>query len=59
MGGGTVRGLSAMIKLCGAIWCKVLGEFGLVLSISLEKVNGAPCEAQLYSLTLLSYVLLL
>lgn len=46
---GTVRGLSVMIKWCGAIWCKVLGEFGLVPSISLEKVNGAWCEAQLCS----------
>ncbi len=46
---GTVRGLSVMIKRCGVIWCKVLGEFGLVPFISLEKVNGAWCEAQLCS----------
>lgn len=38
-----------MIKQCGVIGCKILGEFGPVLSISLEKVNGARCEAQLHA----------
>lgn len=52
---GTVWDLSVMIMLHGAIWCEVLGEFGLVLSISLEKVNGAWFEPPLQDDVLTNY----
>lgn len=45
---GAVRGMSVMIKWCGAIWCEIWREFELVLSISLQKVDSILSEAQLY-----------
>ena len=42
-----------MIKWFGAIWCELLTEFELVLSISIEKVDGALFEGQLCSVPLI------